>query len=248
MDRLIVSGSVDRTSDRDERTPIGWVLDRLRLGEELDRADGARPVEVERGNAGVVLRVDRFDLEAEAAAARAAEVDVEVGEGEGQLVLFEGAGEEIPPAAPRLRDLVGIPTPPPVRVARLSYSAISLFDRCGYRYYAERVAGMKPAPWEQQGDGVDGEHGGGGLHPTEIGDAVHRLLELVDLAAARRPGSRRARRARARLVSGCDGCRGAADRRARERRTPAPRSPLASRGSRERARSGRSRSSSTACS
>jgi ATP-dependent helicase/nuclease subunit A len=189
MDRLIVSGSVDRTSDRDERTPIGWVVDRLRLGEELDRADGARPVEAERGNAGVVLRVDRFDPEAEAAAARGAEVEVEVGEGEGQLVLFEGAGEEIPAAAPRLRELVGIPAPPPVRVTRLSYSAISLFDRCGYRYYAERVAGMKPTPWEQQGDGVDGENGGGRLHPTEIGDAVHRLLELVDLAAPAAPAA-----------------------------------------------------------
>ena len=32
MDRLIVSGSVDRSSERDERTPIGWVLGRLGLG------------------------------------------------------------------------------------------------------------------------------------------------------------------------------------------------------------------------
>src|SRR4029077_9551588 len=68
------------------------------------------------------------------------------GGGGGQLVLFEGAGEEIPAAAPRLRELVVIPAPPPARVTRLSYSAISLFDRCGYRYYAERVAGMKPTP------------------------------------------------------------------------------------------------------
>ena len=69
MDRLIVSGSVDPASDRDDRTPIGWVLDRLGLGEELSRADVGAPVEVERGNAGVVLRVDRFDPEAAAAAA-----------------------------------------------------------------------------------------------------------------------------------------------------------------------------------
>ena len=31
MERLIVSGSVDPASDRDDRTPIGWVLDRLGL-------------------------------------------------------------------------------------------------------------------------------------------------------------------------------------------------------------------------
>ncbi len=60
MERLIVSGSVDRSSERDERTPIGWVLQRLRLGEELDRTDAGGPVEVERGKAGVVLRIDRF--------------------------------------------------------------------------------------------------------------------------------------------------------------------------------------------
>ena len=103
---------------------------------------------------------------------------------EGQLVLFEGAGEEIPAPAPRLRELVEIPVPPLARVARLSYSAISLFDRCGYRYYAERIVGMQPAPWEPR-IGADGP---GGLHPTEIGDAVHRLLELVDLASPAAPG------------------------------------------------------------
>ena len=74
--------------------------------------------------------------------------------------------------------------PPLARVARLSYSAISLFDRCGYRYYAERIVGMQPAPWEPR-IGADEP---GGLHPTEIGDAVHRLLELVDLASPAAPG------------------------------------------------------------
>ncbi len=60
MERLIVSGSVDRTKERDERTPIGWVLERLQLGDELDRSDHIGPVEAERGAARVVLRVDRL--------------------------------------------------------------------------------------------------------------------------------------------------------------------------------------------
>jgi ATP-dependent exoDNAse (exonuclease V) beta subunit len=182
MDRLIVSGSVDRSSVRDDRTPIGWVLQRLGLQEELNRDEISGPVEVERGNAAVVLRIDRFDP-------ASAETPVPVvipahAEEEGQLVLFEGAGEEIPAPAPRLRELVEIPVPPLARVSRLSYSAISLFDRCGYRYYAERVVGMQPAPWEPR-IGADEP---GGLHPTEIGDAVHRLLELVDLANPAAPG------------------------------------------------------------
>jgi ATP-dependent exoDNAse (exonuclease V) beta subunit len=182
MERLIVSGSVDRANARDDRTPIGWVLQRLALGEELDRPDAAGPVEVERGRAGVVLRIDRLTPPDAAAAPHPAGAEP-AGDEEGQLLLFEGAGEEIPAAAPRLRELVEIPVPAAARVARLSYSAIALHDRCGYRYYAERVVGMRPAPWEAGG----AANGQAGLHPTEIGDAVHRLLELVDLAAPAPP-------------------------------------------------------------
>ena len=99
----------------------------------------------------------------------------------GQLALFEGSGEALPPPAPRLRELTVVPEPPLHRVSRLSYSALSLFERCSYRYYAERVAGMRPVPWGPA------EGAGGGLHPTEIGDAVHRLLERVDLGAPAPP-------------------------------------------------------------
>ena len=183
MERLIVSGSVDRSSERDERTPIGWVLQRLRLADELERTDLDGPREVERGAAGVVLRIDRFAPTIASLSPK--EVEGNPLDDAGQLVLFEGEGEAVPPAAPRLRDLVDIPTAVVPRVARLSYSAISLHDRCGYRYFAERVVGMRPAPWEDRvGNGV-----GTGLHPTEIGDAVHRLLELVDLAAPSPPGA-----------------------------------------------------------
>jgi len=66
------------------------------------------------------------------------------------------------------------------KVKRLSYSALALFERCSYRYYAERVAGLR----EERGTLPGGE---GGLRATEIGDAAHRLLELVDLAAPARP-------------------------------------------------------------
>jgi RecB family exonuclease len=69
-----------------------------------------------------------------------------------------------------------VPEPPLHRVRRLSYSALALFERCSYRYYAERVAGLRPGDGRAGGDG-DGE----GLLATEIGDAAHRLLELVDL-------------------------------------------------------------------
>jgi len=175
MERLIVSGSVELGRLDRERTPIAWALDRLRLAEQLDAASTG-PVEVKRGSAGVVLRVDRFaperahsqvDTLAETSLAAVTE----------QLALFEGVGEGLRPPAPRLRALPVIPEPPAPGVRRLSFSAISLYERCGLRFYAERIAGMRPAEWTRDAGS------GGGLHPTELGDAVHRLLENVDLAA-----------------------------------------------------------------
>src|SRR5262249_57966813 len=75
------------------------------------------------------------------------------------------------------------PRPPLHRVRRLSYSALALFERCSYRYYAERLAGLR----ERRPQPSANEGGGGGLAATEIGDAVHRLLELpaVDLELVR---------------------------------------------------------------
>src|SRR5205823_6612817 len=97
-----------------------------------------------------------------------------------QLALFHDLDEVTTPPAPRLHELVTVPEPPLHRVRRLSYSALALFERCSYRYYAERVAGMRPGA-------MRGTGGDGGLHATEIGDAVHRLLELVDLSAPQAP-------------------------------------------------------------
>ncbi len=172
-DRLIVSGSVGDTNDVGDETPIGWVLSRLGLRDEARTGAANGPVEVERGAATVVLRLDRGQPDP-APASPAAVAPVVAANG--QLALFEGSGEALPPPAPRLRPLETVPEPPLQRVARLSYSALSLFERCAYRYYAERVVGMRPAPWARTGDG-DGR-----LHATEVGDAVHRLLERVDLA------------------------------------------------------------------
>src|SRR5262249_40157510 len=84
-----------------------------------------------------------------------------------------------------LPELVPVPAPPLHRVRRLSYSALALFERCSYRYYAERVAGLR----ERRGT----VPGGDGLAATEIGDAAHRLLEDVDLRAPHAPDVARVR-------------------------------------------------------
>ena len=171
IDRLIISGSIDPERTSDETTPIGWVLGRLDAKDEIERA-GAEPVELEREGARVILRVDRFAAESE-------EVDVvEALTEDGQLALFdEGSAGALPALVPALQPLVEVPRPPVHRVRRLSFSALALFDRCSYRYYAERVVGMRPTD-ERRAARAGGT---AGLAATEVGDAVHRLLELVNL-------------------------------------------------------------------
>ncbi|MEI7760359.1 MAG: UvrD-helicase domain-containing protein [Thermoleophilia bacterium] len=183
MERLIVSGSIDPAKKGDAETPIGWVLGRLGLGEQLDRSENVGPAEAGGGAANIVLHIDRH-LPAGPDGARAADTAADTAATDAdaeasQLLLFAGAGEDVPVPVQRLPDLHEIPAPPPAHVTRLSYSAIALHDRCGYRYYAEHVIGMQSVPVGPEAGGVARE----GLHAIEAGDAVHRLLELVDLAA-----------------------------------------------------------------
>ena len=169
IDRLIVSGSIDPTRTVDESTPIGWVLGRLDAREEIERG-GGEPVELEREGARVILRVDRYAEEDEQAVSELIAAE------DGQLALFdEGGGVLLPALVPPLPALAEVPTPPLHRVRRLSFSALALFERCSYRYYAERVVGMRPTDVRAAVPGTTG------LAATEIGDAVHRLLEVVNL-------------------------------------------------------------------
>ena len=165
--RLIVSGAIDRERAADASTPIGWVLGRLEAGAELD-ASGDAPVELVRGDAHLLVRIDRY-READWVDAPKAEPDA------GQLELFAALDEAVTAPAPELPPLVAPPDPPLHRVRRLSFTALSTFDQCSYKYYARYAAGMKEQPIAGRGDG--------GMSATEIGSAVHALLEEVDLAA-----------------------------------------------------------------
>jgi len=173
-ERLIVSGAIDREKKADAATPIGWVLDRLDADEELAAA-GDTPVEIQRRDALLVVRMDRF-READWAEQAPAQ-PVEESEA-AQLALFAGLdGNGAGPPALELPALVAPAEPPLHRVRRLSFTALSTFEQCSYKYYALRVAGMSERRGEHRGDGD------GGLRATEVGDAVHRLLEQVDLHA-----------------------------------------------------------------
>ncbi len=173
IDRLIVSGAADLEQPGDA-TPIGWVLGRIDASAELA---GPSPVELERDDAHLLVRLDRYRPESQMLMSTK-EVVVEE---DGQLALFAALPEapvEIPLALP---PLPVIATPPLHEVRRLSYSALALFERCSFRYYAERVAGMQPS------DARLALPGESGLAATEVGDAVHRLLELVDLRSPAPP-------------------------------------------------------------
>jgi ATP-dependent helicase/nuclease subunit A len=166
IDRLIVSGAIDPEKRADAETPIGWVLDRLEA-RELDEAEHGT-VELVRDGARLLVRLDRYRPEP----LSVREPEALGRTGEGQLELF--AGEDVPllpPPAPRLPELATVPEPPLHHVRSLSYSALALFGRCSYRYYAERVVGMRPS------DARGSIPGQSGLAATEIGDAVHVLLE-----------------------------------------------------------------------
>jgi ATP-dependent helicase/nuclease subunit A len=163
IDRLIVSGATSEGA-ADAGTPIGWVLDRLEAGE----LDATAPTELERDGARLLLRVDRYAEEPPV-------VEVQAPAAE-QLELFAvWPNGDAAVEAPTLAPLAEVPRPPLHRVRRLSYSALSLFEQCSYRYFAERVVGLRP----QRGAGSVPGHEG--LAATEIGDAVHALLERVDL-------------------------------------------------------------------
>ncbi len=191
IDRLIVSGAVDLDRSADRETPIGWVLERLGAAESVRDARD-EPVEIDRGEARFLLRVDRF-APSSAPAADVEQADLpEVG----QLELFG----ELPIGSAQvgitLSQLAEPPAPPLHDVRRLSYSALALFERCSYRYFAERVAGLRPVPATREDAGPDAaEEVDPAAEPietwalagNEIGDAVHRLLELVPLEAPAPP-------------------------------------------------------------
>ncbi len=126
------------------------------------------------------------------------------------------------PASPALppEDVLGAMPPilsegsSAVPLGHLSYSALDAFKRCGYRFYVERVLGVRAglvtaaAPREDDGDEVEdearasdelhepeeSEAGVGGTGPSPalaLGNTVHAALEWSARAGWEHPGSER---------------------------------------------------------
>jgi CRISPR/Cas system-associated exonuclease Cas4 (RecB family) len=146
---------------------MGWVLSRLECAGELEQA-GEEPVELERGGARLLVRVDRRVPEPPDAEPAVVTED-------GQLALFAELPAARPPlAALRLPELAPVPPPPVHAVRRLSYSALSTFEQCSYKYYARYVVGMRERDPEDRTER---------LGATAVGSLVHEVLEGLDLSA-----------------------------------------------------------------
>ncbi len=174
-ERLILSGAarIERWPASENCSPIGWLMPvflpdlAARLGQEgpvIEEA-GVRATLNAPGN-GVLRSV-------------LATGPVASESGPGTPAGAPGA----PALAPPVRAVSPVPVGAPI--SALSYSALSRYAQCGYRFYLERVLRLPeqdapPAP----------EHGNGppaGLDPLVRGSIAHELLERLDLASPAPP-------------------------------------------------------------
>ncbi len=91
--------------------------------------------------------------------------------------------------ATALPDAPAVLPAPPARARpapqRLSYSSLGAYARCGYRFYLERLLGLRPVAPPPRADAADPV--AGGLDPRVRGSLVHLALERLDFARAEVP-------------------------------------------------------------
>jgi ATP-dependent helicase/nuclease subunit A len=97
-----------------------------------------------------------------------------------------GNGRAAAAVQPPLLAAVEAAGAPPV--GRLSYSSLESYRRCGYRFYLERVAGLRRATAELAD--AAGEPVAGGVGALLRGTVVHELLERFDFARRALPDPR----------------------------------------------------------
>ena len=102
---------------------------------------------------------------------------------ESQLALFTVENGSVSIAeAPKLPNSFPCPRRRTNRVRRLSYSALALFETCSYRFYAERLVGLRET--KRPSATASGE---AGLAATEIGDMPCTVI--LEDARSRRPAA-----------------------------------------------------------
>ena len=202
-EQLILSGSVDTTKwppPQPGAAPIQWLAPALigdpagavtscALASSVSLADGGATT-VDREWDGRRARIAVCTLHPKTAsdqlpaeALRPAPRPAADRAGAAATVLSHN-GNGAPPAPP----------PPAVRVpspVRLSYTALSDYGKCGYRFYLRRVLGLAeidpPPQAEPPPPAAEAEPGARGLTALERGSLVHSLLEHADLRKHDKP-------------------------------------------------------------
>jgi ATP-dependent helicase/nuclease subunit A len=97
-------------------------------------------------------------------------------------------GEDVPVPAGPLRAFERYEAAPALPVGRLSYSGLARYRACGYRFYLERVVGLRELePAGAPEDAQPEPPGSDELSPLVRGTVVHELLERLDFADAHPP-------------------------------------------------------------
>jgi ATP-dependent helicase/nuclease subunit A len=94
-----------------------------------------------------------------------------------------GAGASVRGSIARAAASSGL-VPEQERIATLSYSSLTELERCGYRYYLERVLGLG-----EDRAAARAQDSAQGLEARARGTLVHRLLELLDFARPQPPSA-----------------------------------------------------------
>jgi ATP-dependent exoDNAse (exonuclease V) beta subunit len=199
-ERLVLSGAVDfeRWSERRQAaTAISWLgpalaadlptLAQAAAGQTTGQTAGqpaARPVgwapihDLPLGPSGDAHVRVRLNLPASAGEVLGLD-SMAAGEVGGRAAGYIRSTERAPSSIRATRP------PSQADLGTLSYTALSELERCGYRYYLERVLGLG----EDRAVGVAEPFAGTGLDPRARGTLVHRLLEDVDFSRPLAPSS-----------------------------------------------------------
>ncbi len=186
-ERLLLSGAVNPErwpAPRPTAPALGWLGPALaedlpaRLSSEQPVIDLHPP-----GAPGVTVRC-RLNAPATVGAVLRARTP--------RLQEARAPGDGTPPARPPelARLEAGAPVPAPrAGSGALSYTALAEYERCGYRYYLERVLGLPPD--DRLPAGVRPSARSGALPGRVRGSLVHRLLETFDFRRPAGPGAER---------------------------------------------------------
>jgi ATP-dependent helicase/nuclease subunit A len=191
-ERLLLSGSIDfeRWSHRDPPTPISWLAPALdealpRLAQEGQTA--VRDVTVGRSATVRCLLNSPATLES---VLRASQPSVPP-DTQPAMDLARAGAEAEAGAGPAARAPRGVrleawapsaAAPQHESLSALSYTSLSELERCGYRYYSERVLGLAEDRGAARTSGP-----ADGLEARARGTLIHRIMETYDFGGGEPP-------------------------------------------------------------